>query len=89
MVGIVQADAEKLADPGHRLGQAHALFDQRQAVDVGGPHGGQVRQHRTVNVFHYARQVADLAVLVQEAGLFLTLGAITQQLHCSCFPWVE
>jgi hypothetical protein len=83
MVGEVQADGDKL---GHALdGQAIA----RRAIDRG--QGGGVdrgdlcqtrrAQHVRRDVGDVAGQVADGARRIHQTGLFLALGAVTQQLH--------
>jgi hypothetical protein len=83
MVAVVQADGDELghAAPGH--GYAHGALDPGQFARVDGGQRAQrlAAQQAGRVVVHQGGQVADMAFGVEQAGLFLALGAESQQFH--------
>ncbi len=64
------------AEPRLAGDRLHAL--DVELLDLGEAAGGE---HRAVNVFDHAREVADLAVFGDDAGLFAAGRAIADELH--------
>src|SRR5690606_24842870 len=83
MVGIVEANADELADIGDAGADALIGVQLGQAVEIGGADLGQalVGQRRAANVVDNACQITDRAVLGQDGGLFCALGANAKQFH--------
>ena len=81
MIGIVQADRDEMPGVADARPEPGAIRHQRQrgrvnraqAVERGIVHG------RAGDVGDVARQVAQLALGIQQAGLFRALGAIANQ----------
>ena len=83
VVGIVEADRHELlrvgdagADPGLALHQR-----QRLRLDLAQPRQALGADRLAGDVGHDAGEIADLAVLVEKARLFLAHRSITQKLH--------
>src|SRR5882757_7286715 len=88
VIDIVQADGDEFRNAGHRRAES------RLAVD-GGKRGRIERREFcercrrigfAVEVLHVGRKVAQLAGFIDQAGLFRTLGPITNKLHFSSLP---
>jgi hypothetical protein len=80
VIGVVQADADELADVAHAGADARRAFHGGQAfqVELLDLVQGSVIQYGTVDVLDVGGQIADLAGLVEDAGLFLPHRAVTQ-----------
>ena len=89
VVDVVQADGDEIADRGDRRSDARAPGDLRQALRIDLLDlGNRARaQRRLVDIGKNAGEVADPAVLVEEAGLLAALGSVAQQFHCRFSPW--
>ena len=83
MVGVVQADADELADPGDAGADPRSAVDQRQRrrIDLRQPRQRFRQQRVAADVRDDARQIADLATVIEQAGLFLSGGTISEQFH--------
>src|SRR5262245_1810177 len=83
MVDIVQADGDELGNAGDGSAETGIAGYGRQG---GGVDRGQFLQRLRriggpVEVLHMGRQVAELAGFIDQAGLFRTLGPVTNKLH--------
>ncbi len=87
MVGIVETDTDELADPPHARPEAKIALrvarHEGQRADVDSGNSGQARRGQRLarNVGHDAGQVANASRCVQQARLFLALGAVAQKFH--------
>ena len=82
MIDIVEADANELADPAHRLGDAHIIGHHRQCRHVDARQRcGQAGKQRAVDIGDDPGKAADLPLAVEHARLFVTTGSVTQQFH--------
>src|SRR5690606_5601353 len=88
MVGIVQPDADELADIGHAGADALAGIEFGQHADIGGADFRQAfgGQRLAADIADDAGEIADGAVLGQDGGLFCALGANAEQFHGSGLP---
>ena len=83
VVRVVEADADDLADSGERAAEPRPAADRRkprrlertQALLAGG------REHVRRDVAHDARQIAQRAVLVEEARLLGSGASVAYELH--------
>jgi hypothetical protein len=82
MVAIVETNGHDLADALDRYAIAHITFHHGQALDI---HASDLGDGVDGDVGNMGRQVADLAVGVDQAGLFSALGAVTNEFHVG-FP---
>jgi hypothetical protein len=85
VIGIIQTDGDEIAGPTDtgakpRLAGHHLQFLEIGLLDLGEALG---RQRLAGNVGHDFRQIADLAIGVDDAGLFASRGPITDELHFS------
>jgi len=83
VIGEVQADRDELVHLGHRAAKARGAAHQRQLgrvglADAGKPYAAQLRR---ADVGDDPTQVAQTAVKVDQARLFLARVAIANQLH--------
>ncbi len=87
VVGIVQADADELADPSDAGPDPGIAADGGQVsrVERGNFRQPVGRQHVAGDVVHMGRQVADGAARIEKSGLFLPFRAISQELHPCLF----
>ena len=83
VVGVVQADGDEFGDVVDWCAEARIAVNQRQGgrIDRGdfGQTGG--RQRFAVDILDQGRQVANAARTVEQSGLLLAHGAITNQFH--------
>ena len=86
MVGIVQADGDEFTDVADRATHAGLATHQRQLVGIEPRQFGEflVTQMRWCDVFNHARQIAQFAVGIDQAGFFAAYCAVTNKFHvCS------
>ena len=83
VIGVVEADADELADIGNAGADAVVAVQLRQGAEVCGGDIGQAcrAQGGAADVVDDARQVADGTVFSEDGGLFCALGADTKQFH--------
>ncbi len=83
VVAVVEADADDLADAGERHAEARIAFHARQRFRRDAAQAVQPlrRECRLVDGLDGRRQVAQLALAVDEAGLFAAIRAIAYELH--------
>src|SRR5262245_22479057 len=85
MIDIVQADGDELGNTGDGSaetglagdGRQRGRVDRRQLLQRLRRIGG------AVEVLHMGREIAELAGFIDKAGLFSTLGPVTNKLHFS------
>ena len=83
MLDIVDADSDIFADMRDRHTQTRASLDQRQFVRI---EFRQFRQ-RTIRellggeIVYLARQIAQFAIGIDQAGFFLAGSSVTNQFH--------
>ncbi|MET3827332.1 hypothetical protein ABIC16_003025 [Sphingomonas sp. PvP055] len=78
VVGIVQADAQELADLADARAEARVAFDRRERLGVELRQIGEDRGRKrgADHVGDLPRQVAERAVGVDQAGAFFAWGAV-------------
>jgi hypothetical protein len=83
VVGIVQPDADELADAGDARPEPRRALDQRQGGDVDRAEALDRRRRERVagNIVDMGFERADPSSGIQETGLFLPARAVTQQFH--------
>ncbi|MCY1369401.1 hypothetical protein D9M69_564390 [compost metagenome] len=83
VVGVVQADGDELADVGHGAAEARLALDQRQLVELGLAQLGEggIAELVGTDVLDDGAQVAQLAFVVDEAGLFFAGVAVADEFH--------
>ena len=83
MRGSGGLDPNDLADPADARAEPRRTRDERQArlVEPAQAIERARRERVAIEVAHRAGEIADLAVAVQEAGLFLAGRAVAQKLH--------
>ena len=85
VVRIVQADADELAGARDACTKSRRAGNNRQGAGVQGGKFGQPGQHVARKVTDHARKIADLAVCIKDAGLFLAARAIAEEFHLWSF----
>jgi hypothetical protein len=85
MVRIVQPDRNELLRIGNTGTNAGLARHERQLghIDLLDLGKASRRNGITINVLDDLGQAPDFAILVEDAGFFLALGAIAQKLHVS------
>src|ERR1700676_1747385 len=88
VIDVVQADGDEFGDPGHGRAEPRGAADGRK---LGGVEGGELGQRGrriglAIEVLDLPRQVAQLAGFVDQAGLFLANGPVTNKLHFVSLP---
>jgi hypothetical protein len=83
VVGVVQADADQLADMGDGRADAHAGLDLRQAQRVNGAQFIERPriEHPRADIEDVLRQVAQAAISGDQRRFLLAHRAIAQQFH--------
>jgi hypothetical protein len=83
VVGIVEPDGDEIAHGADAGAEPRLAGDHFQPLDIRFADLGEAAgfQHLAVDVFDDARQVADLAVGVEDAGLLAAGRAIADELH--------
>ena len=83
VIGIVQADGDEFGDVADRCAEARIPVNQRQGGRIDGGDFGEAGggQRFAVDVLDQSRQVANAARAVEQSGLLLAHGAITNQFH--------
>jgi hypothetical protein len=89
MVGVVEADGDELADVGDRAAVARLAPDQRQLVELELAQLGQrgIAELLGADVLDHRAEVAQLAVVVDEAGLLLPRIAVANEFHEVLSSW--
>ncbi len=84
MIGIVEPDAEELADRADAWPQARLAFDERQRRGVERSQRRQaVGRDRVAADIRYVRgKIAQLAIAVDQGRSLLALGSVACELHC-------
>ena len=87
VVAVVQPDGDEFRRRRHRRAEPHAVGKprQRRRIDLGNPLQAVVGQDVAGDVLHMRGQVADVAVLVEHARLFLADFAKPYEFH-GCSP---
>ena len=83
MVGIVEADGDEVPHVADAGAEPRLAGDRLHPLEVGLLDLGEAAggEHLAVDVLHDARQVADLAVVTDDAGLLAAGRAIADELH--------
>ena len=83
MIGVVEPDAEQLADTAHRAAEPRFRLDrgQRCGIDRRDSRQALRREHRAVDVDDVPRQIAHSTAGIQDAGLLGARLAVPDQLH--------
>ena len=87
MVDVVQADGDELADVGHRAAEARRAAHQWQLVGLELAQLGQrgIAERGAVEVLDDRAEVAQPALGIDQAGLFLAGVAIANEFHVCVF----
>ena len=85
MIRIVQTDTYHLPDPADTGADTRLTPDhrQRRGIDRPQPREACIGKRVAGDVIDMRRQVANLALGVEKAGLFLAFRPITKQFHIS------
>ncbi len=88
MVAVVEPDGDEVAHVADARPEPRLAGDGLHAFEVGLFDLGEAAggEHLAVDVFDQAREVADLAVLTDDAGLLAAGRAIADELHGRT-PW--
>ena len=83
MVGVVEPDGDEVAHLADAGAEPRPAGDHLEPLEVGLPDLGEAAggQRLAVDVLHHARQVADLAVGVDDAGLLAAGRAVADEFH--------
>ncbi|MGF6874468.1 hypothetical protein OKW35_003940 [Paraburkholderia sp. MM5477-R1] len=83
VIRIVQADADELADLADARSNARITFDDRERCRIERAQFREtfIAEPSAVDIAHHLRQIANLALRVEQARLFLAFRPITKQFH--------
>jgi hypothetical protein len=83
MIGIVEADAQELADRTDTWPEPHIAFNTRQEFRIQGSEANQLIriEHKTCNVVDMPGKIPNSPFAVDEAWLFCAAGAEANEFH--------
>src|SRR5690606_6927889 len=83
VIPVIQANADELPDVGNRRANAGVAANHGQCVHVERREAFKRRfaQCAGVDIWNHRSKVADRAIVVEDAGLFLARGAVAKKFH--------